>query len=60
LGELHPVASQPIEMWRLVQIAAEAREICPAEIIGEDQHDIQLISRKRGALERQTRDDNSK
>ena len=40
-----PARGQPVDVRRLVKRAAEAADIPPAEIVGEDEDDVGLLSR---------------
>ena len=40
LREPHPFLGQPVEARRFIQIASEAAQIGPAQVIGENEHDI--------------------
>src|SRR5207247_9699558 len=40
LREFHPVTREPINVRRLVEVAAVTRQIGPAQIIGQDQDDV--------------------
>ena len=42
LRKLHPVTREPVEVRRLVQVAAVTRQIGPTEIIGQNQDDVRL------------------
>ena len=40
--EPHAVAGQPVDVRRLVEIAAVAAEVGPTQIVGDDENDVRL------------------
>ena len=46
LREFHPLASQAIDIWRAIELAAKASCICPAHVIDEDEDDIGMPARR--------------
>ena len=51
LRESDAAGGQPVEVGRLMILAAEAGEVAPAQVVGEDQDDVRLVrgeGRERG------------
>ena len=49
VGEPHALRSQTIDIRRVVNLAAVARDVAPAQIVGEDEHDVGSRLRRRYA-----------
>ena len=57
VGEPHAPLGKRVEVWS-IDLAAEASNVCPAQVIGYDQQEVRALLLSRNGRSSQKRDEN--